>query len=77
MRRGRRHVRAGERPNEVRAGPAERSGPSLKQETSALQLLTPLETEVLARLRQGKPNKIIAYELAVSESTVKISFGKS
>jgi DNA-binding NarL/FixJ family response regulator len=33
--------------------------------------LTPREMEVVARLRQGKPNKVIAYELEISESTVK------
>jgi DNA-binding NarL/FixJ family response regulator len=27
---------------------------------------------VAARLRQGRPNKLIAYELAISESTVKV-----
>jgi DNA-binding NarL/FixJ family response regulator len=33
--------------------------------------LTPRELEVVAKMRQGKPNKVIAYELAISESTVK------
>jgi DNA-binding NarL/FixJ family response regulator len=34
--------------------------------------LTPRESEVLACPRQGKPNKVIAHELAISESTVKV-----
>ena len=40
----------------------------LAQETS----FTPREIEVLHRLRQGLQNKIIAYELGISESTVKV-----
>src|SRR5919106_3056474 len=40
-------------------------------EASPFQDLTPRESDVLARLRQGKPNKIIAHELKISESTVK------
>lgn len=34
--------------------------------------LTPRETDVVDRLRQGKPNKVIAHELDISESTVKV-----
>ncbi len=30
------------------------------------------EAEVVRLLRQGKPNKIIAFELSISESTVKV-----
>jgi DNA-binding NarL/FixJ family response regulator len=35
-------------------------------------LLTPRQTTVLSLLQQGKANKIIAYELGMSESTVKV-----
>jgi len=35
-------------------------------------LLTPRQAAVAAALRQGKANKIIAYELKLSESTVKV-----
>ncbi len=37
-----------------------------------LKDLTPRQLEVLQLLREGKPNKIIAYELDVEESTVKV-----
>jgi DNA-binding NarL/FixJ family response regulator len=36
------------------------------------RLFTPRQTAVVEALRQGKPNKIIAYELNMSESTVKV-----
>lgn len=34
--------------------------------------LTPREKEVLAMVTQGRPNKIIAFDLGVSESTIKV-----
>jgi DNA-binding NarL/FixJ family response regulator len=34
--------------------------------------ITPREFDVLMRLRQGKPNKVIAFELEMCESTVKV-----
>lgn len=34
--------------------------------------LTPRQLDVLSLLRQGKPNKIIAFELSMRESTVKV-----
>jgi DNA-binding NarL/FixJ family response regulator len=43
----------------------------LEVERKLWEGLTPREMEVVARLRQGKPNKVIAYELEISESTVK------
>lgn len=37
-----------------------------------LAMLTPREGKIAEALRQGKPNKIIAYEFAMCESTVKV-----
>ncbi|MBW7850261.1 MAG: response regulator transcription factor [Rhodospirillales bacterium] len=39
-------------------------------------VLTPREAEVLAMLRQGKPNKMIAFELDMAENTVKVHVGR-
>jgi DNA-binding NarL/FixJ family response regulator len=46
------------------AGPMDRSGKAIQ--------FSPRQREVLDQLKQGKPNKIIAYELDMSESTVKV-----
>lgn len=46
--------------------PAEKDGFVLPCE------LTPRQTEVFTLLRQGKSNKLIAYELGMQESTVKV-----
>jgi DNA-binding NarL/FixJ family response regulator len=41
-------------------------------DAEATAYLTPRQAEVLALLRQGKPNKVIAYELSMCEGTVKV-----
>jgi DNA-binding NarL/FixJ family response regulator len=43
--------------------------------TSAIQVLTAREREVLALIAQGRSNKRIAYELEISEKTVKTHVG--
>ena len=46
--------------------------PSATKEPRRAGRLTAREQEVLQLLKQGKPNKLIAYELHLSESTVKV-----
>jgi DNA-binding NarL/FixJ family response regulator len=43
-----------------------------KIESTPADALTPRQKAVLSHLKQGKANKIIAYELGMSESTVKV-----
>jgi DNA-binding NarL/FixJ family response regulator len=43
-----------------------------KVDPPVLQALTPRELEVFELVRRGKSNKIIAYELGMQESTVKV-----
>jgi DNA-binding NarL/FixJ family response regulator len=49
-----------------------RSKQTSTPEATPLKDLTPRESDVVACLRQGKPNKLIVYELGISESTVKV-----
>jgi DNA-binding NarL/FixJ family response regulator len=49
---------------------------SITGTTAAGYQLTPSELAILDRLKLGKPNKIIAHELGVSESTVKVRIGR-
>jgi DNA-binding NarL/FixJ family response regulator len=51
--------------------PAAEPGPSTSGGPAVFGF-TRREREVLGHLRQGKPNKIIAYELKMQESTVKV-----
>jgi DNA-binding NarL/FixJ family response regulator len=60
---------ARDRQNGSKCGPSEDNEELFKS-------LTAREFEVLALLREGKPNKIIAHELDISESTVKVLVGR-
>ena len=42
------------------------------KQSAALDHLTASERSVLALLREGKPNKLIALQLNIQESTVKV-----
>jgi DNA-binding NarL/FixJ family response regulator len=46
--------------------------PAQEEITPPSGLLTTTQMTILSHVRQGKPNKIIAYELKMSESTVKV-----
>lgn len=48
----------------------ERASPALPDVSHPA--LTPRQSDVLVRIRQGKSNKVIAFELGMQESTVKV-----
>ena len=54
------------------AGPASQAGGAPAGNASGLPSLTQRQRDVLRCLREGKSNKQIAYELGLSEGTVKI-----
>jgi DNA-binding NarL/FixJ family response regulator len=60
---------AQDRQNGSKGGPSEDSKKSFES-------LTPREREVLALLREGKPNKVIARALGIREGTVKVFVGR-
>jgi NarL family two-component system response regulator LiaR len=62
-----RFAEADDRRGDGRGGGGERQGPA----PGAPDPLTPREREVLVQLARGRPNKVIARELGVSERTVK------
>ena len=64
-----RHVLAGETwQPEAREGEAAPEGGLMTQRIAAL---TPQQRNILSLMAAGKPNKIIAYELGIAETTVK------
>ncbi len=52
--------------------PTERERAVEARERTATDWLTERQLTILAQLKQGKPNKVIARELGMSESTVKV-----
>ncbi len=72
-----------ERPDaQIPERPAARNGSDLAHvhalERTAPRLagaLTCRESEILARIQEGKPNQVIAFELKIRESTVKVHVG--
>lgn len=61
-------------PSQVAAAPSWRpiAQDSSRREADSVFALTSRECDVLRILREGRQNKIIAYELGISESTVKV-----
>ena len=51
---------------------AARQTPTAAPEAIAASGITSRELAVIQAIRQGKPNKVIAYELNMCESTVKV-----
>jgi DNA-binding NarL/FixJ family response regulator len=54
------------------AAPEHEATPIRTARSTIADTFTPKEIEIMDRLKDGKPNKIIAYELDICESTVKV-----
>jgi DNA-binding NarL/FixJ family response regulator len=50
----------------------DKRGRKASEDAAESKRLTPRESKVLSRLQRGQPNKIIAYELTLTDSTVKV-----
>jgi len=51
------------------------NAPASPRNDKPMGVLTCREAEVLALIQEGKPNKVIAFELKIRESTVKVHVG--
>lgn len=51
---------------------AQKTGASAAAQPASGQPFTPRQSAIIAAIRKGSPNKIIAYELGMCESTVKV-----
>jgi DNA-binding NarL/FixJ family response regulator len=51
---------------------AQKTGGSASAQPASGQPFTPRQSAIIAAIRKGSPNKIIAYELGMCESTVKV-----
>ena len=51
--------------------PSEETGEQMRELTRSFATLTPQQMNILRLICQGRPNKLISYELSIAEATVK------